>query len=36
MRGSREYCRSAAVGGMTLTFEPVSTRNHVFVCVSLT
>ena len=31
-----ERWRSEAVGGMTLTSEPVSTRKEVFVCASLT
>ena len=35
-RGSGERRRSAAVGGMTLTSDPVSTKNVVFVCASLT
>ena len=35
VRGSTEHRRSAAVGGMTLTSEPVLTRNRVFVYVSL-
>ena len=36
VRVSRECLRSAWVGGMTLTLEPVSTRNCVFVCESRT
>ena len=36
VRLSRECLRSAWVGGMTLTSEPVSTRNRVFVCASVT
>ena len=36
VRGSVERRRSAGVGGITLTSEPVSTRNCILVCVSLT
>ena len=36
VRGSGERLRSAGVGGITLTSEPVSIRNLVFVCASLT
>lgn len=36
VRGSGERRRSARVGGMTLTSEPVSTKKLVFVFVSLT
>ena len=36
VRGSGERRRSAGVGGMTLTSEPVSTRKRVLVCASLT
>ena len=36
VHGSGKRFRSAGVGGMTLTSEPVSTRNHVLVCVSVT
>ena len=34
--GSGERLRSAGVGGITLTSEPVSIRKDVLVCVSLT
>ena len=33
---SYECRRSAMVGGITLTSEPVSTKNRALVCVSLT
>ena len=36
VRESGERRRSAGVGGMTLTSDPVSTRNVVLVCASLT
>ena len=36
VRGSRERLRLAGVGGITLTLEPVSIRNLVFLCASLT
>ena len=34
--GSGERLRSAGVGGIALTSEPVSTKNRVLVCASLT
>ena len=36
VRGSGERRRSAGVGGMTLTSEPVSAKNRVLVCASVT
>ena len=36
VRGAGERLRSAGVGGITLTLEPASIRNLVFLCASLT
>ena len=36
VRGSRVRVRSAVLGGMTLTLEPVSTRKRALLCLSLT
>ena len=36
VRGFGKRLRSAGVGGMTLTSQPLSMRNFVLVCVSLT